>query len=289
MPFNDPFIVYICTGELRGPPKEIRYLQRSQLLIELRALRGVDDLDLLLQMAECEFYLKRGEEEASMEIVTIFLIKANHSHEYVRTMADNQRRKKKFLPALILYRVSNILHRMKGASGNDAVTWIKAILGNIASSAIPLIKARGVSRDIGISQGLEYMEILLNDLRAVKNAAPEALVLSEGRCLVSITAVYFHADQYNKIFPLCQKGIESLENYFGSRALDYEPYGMLLNNLGTAHHSRKEYAEAAMYYVRALEAKKRASYHGDDNKKLDDIKMTKKNLRNTQKRLENLK
>ena len=193
-------------------------------------------------------------------------------------MARNLKEEKHYVCALILYRISTEMHKTLNLSPDDEVKWIRHRVVNISYAVKPLIKVGGRSRDIGIEYGLKYMEKLLIELRAVKNVDPDVRACNETECLNSIGCQYDEFGEYQRAIELKKEGIVILENHFGDDASKYQTYAHLLNNVGFSLEITRKYKDAKRYYVKAIDAYEKVLDFETENKKLEEIEITKRLL-----------
>lgn len=246
--------------ELKLPLKEIGYEKSSKILEELQISLGKDDLDVLLQLAECHLQLMSDKKDSSIESVAQFIsTSGSRSASDVWKMADDLYENKYFVQAMILYKISHDLHKTEKISDpHDELRRISNRVINIKSAIQPLATEGGRSRDIAIHYGLKYMNFMSKDLQAVKNARPDVRALNELICLVNMTSIYNNVGQYGKGILLGEAGITMMKNQFRENVSRYKDYGGLLNNLGNSYLRSGQYSNAQHCYVIATEVDEKA-------------------------------
>ena len=254
--------------EARAPLKPLK---------ELRKKPSDSNFENLLQTVESDLKTGRKGRE-SLEKLRHFIFKScSPSFEDLTKMAVKL--KNEFpVRALILYHISSDLRKTQNVDPNNAVNWIRNHVLEVMRPTELLVTADENSRDVGLNYGLALMETLLSELRAAKNVCPRFRALNEASCLVSITAIYDDAGEYQKVISTGLNGITLLEKQFSREASKHQCYGMLLNNIGVGYHNLGQYSSAKVYYNRALSAKEKASDFDYDTEKRGTVELTNRNL-----------
>lgn len=266
--------------ELRTPLEEIGFQRSSKLLLELQELRGFHDLDSLLQMAECELQLGRGNEDVSIRRLRDFISSSESYSAYVVIgLASDFFENNSVVRALILYHICNDLFESHRVPPDAVVTWKAKIIGSVCAIAVDLINAGSRSREIGIKYGLKYAEKLFKEMRTIMNATPDKKALKEAWCLSTISSACNVALFYQKSIRYCKEGISILNDQFGVDASTQSAYGSLMSMLGIAYIISGQPSEAKRYCEIALRVFEKASDFENEKEKLEYIRRTREILK----------
>ena len=240
---------------MRDPLHVIGYAKAVELLRELRDSQGSGNLDILLRMAECEIFLKRGKEKQSIQAIRDFVFSSGNFLAFdLRNKAYQLRKNGDFVCAIILYKISNTLYAKTNAPPEDKLIWISDRLVAIQMSTRALVLAGGKSRGIAIEYGIKYMEESLEDLRSVSNATKDSKAQREGKCLAHLAFICNFVGEHEKSIRFGKDGLTVYKNRFGSDASKHKFYAWSLQQLAKSYVGIKRFSEAEKFLVKAEKA-----------------------------------
>nr|XP_039255662.1 uncharacterized protein LOC120332475 [Styela clava] len=265
---------------------QTKFDKAATLLEELAQLQKCTELDTALMMVEC--YLQLGREkkgEKAIDVVRREIMTSSVDANDVKTLAIDMISNSAYIRAIILLRIASDIYRDRTRSPDDVINGIEFCVSKIDVATEPLIKAGGRSKIIGVDYGIEYMTEMLDDIRAIENADPVNKAKQEARCSNNIGYNYLLAGEYEKSIKIRKNGLVILEKQFGSNASKYRIYGFLLRNIGVGYYNLGKYAEAELYYIKAIDAYEKASDYENEAEKQKWIEDSKTDLKDTRAKL----
>nr|XP_039253055.1 uncharacterized protein LOC120330244 isoform X1 [Styela clava] len=233
-------------------------------------------------MVECFIQLGRGNkaEKAIANLRNILMASSVTSADDVKTVAIDLISNSAYIRAIILLRIASDIYKARTRSPDDVINGIEFCVRKTYYATKPLIKAGGRSKIIGVDYGIEYMTEMLDDIRAIENADPVNKAIQEAWCCEYIGYNYSLAGEYEKSIKIRKNGLEVLEKQFGSNASKYQIYGGLLHNTGAGYHNLQKYEEAESYFMKAIEAREKASDYENEAEREKWIEFSKTWLKN---------
>ncbi|XP_077974956.1 uncharacterized protein LOC144430753 [Styela clava] len=264
-----------------------KYKEAVSIFEELATLQNHQDFYTILMMVECFIQLGREKkaEKCIGNLQNILMTSSVTSAGDVKDLAIDLISNSAYIRAIILLRIASDIYKARTRSPDDVMNWIKLCVSKIHNATIPLIKAGGRSKIIGVDYGIEYMTEMLDDIRAIENADPVNKAQQEAWCCEYIGYNYNLAGEYEKSIKIFKNGLEVLEKQFGSNASKYRIYGGLLHNVGADYYNQQKYSEAESYYIKAIDAREKASDYENEAERKKWIESSKTDLKDTRAKL----
>ncbi|XP_077974992.1 uncharacterized protein LOC120330241 [Styela clava] len=279
---NNPLKISMLRSRAAALIGQTKFDKAATLLEELAQLQKCTELDTALMMVEC--YLQLGREkkgEKAIDNVRRAIRTSSVDVDDVKTFAVDLISNSAFIRAIILLRIASDIYRARTRSADDVINGIQLCVRKTYNATEPLIEAGGRSKIIGVDYGIEYMTEMLDNIRAIENADPVNKAKQEARCSNYIGYNYSLAGKYEESIKIRKNGLEVLEKQFGSNASKYKIYGGLLHNVGADYYNLQKYAESESYYIKAIDAREKASDFENEAKREKWIESSKTWLKKT--------